>query len=114
MIRNSGLLEFPAWGNKTSWQGRRGKKKGVVMVRCRLDHALENEEWHTLFPCSFTEYLGLVASDHRPVVAYLEDKVPRRKGQFRFDKRWIGQAGLLESITMGWIDYNKRRVEGRT
>ena len=41
----------------------------------------------------------MVASDHRPVVAYLEDKVTRRKGQFRFDKRWNGQAGLMESIT---------------
>ena len=114
MIRNSGLLEFPARGNKLSWQGRRGKGKGAVMVRCRLDRALANEEWHTLFPCSFTEYLGMVASDHRPVVAYLDDKVPRRKGQFRFDKRWIGQAGLLDSITMGWAESNDGGVEGRT
>ena len=44
MIRNSGLLEFPARGNKLSWQGRRDKGKGAVMVRCRLDRALVNEE----------------------------------------------------------------------
>ena len=106
MIRNCGLLEFPAKGNKLSWQGRRGKGKGAVMVRCRLDPALANEEWHTLFPCSYTEYLGMVASDHRPVVAYLEDKVPKRKGQFRFDKRWVGKEGLIESITLGWSDNN--------
>ena len=102
MIRNSGLIEFPAKGNKMSWQGRRGKGKGAVTVRCRLDRALANEEWHTLFPCSYTEYLGLVGSDHRPVVAYLEDKVIKKKGQFRFDKRWLGQEGLIESITLGW------------
>ena len=113
MIRNNGLLEFLARGNKMSWQGRRGKGKGAVTVRCRLDHALANEEWHTLFPCSFTKYLGMVASDHRPVVAYLEDKVTGRKGQFRFDKRWIGQTGLMESITSGWIDYNEGGNEGR-
>ncbi|XP_048627306.1 uncharacterized protein LOC125595986 [Brassica napus] len=112
MIRNTGLLEFPARGNKMSWQGRRGKGKGAVTVRCRLDRALANEEWHTLFPCSFTEYLGMVASDHRPVVAYLNDKVTRRKGQFRFDKRWIAQEGLLESITMGWSDYSATRETG--
>ncbi|KAJ4917807.1 Endonuclease/exonuclease/phosphatase protein [Raphanus sativus] len=102
MIRNSGLLEFPARGNKMSWQGRRGKGKGAFTVRCRLDRALANEEWHTLFPVSYTEYLGMVGSDHRPVVAFIEDKVRRRKGQFRFDKRWIGQEGLLESIASGW------------
>ena len=34
MIRNSGLLEFTARGNKLSWQGMRGKGKGAVMIRC--------------------------------------------------------------------------------
>lgn len=110
MIRNIGLLEFPGRGNKISWQGRREKEKGAVMIRCHLDRALANEEWHTLFPCSYTEYLGMIASDHRPVVAYLVDKVSRKKGQFRFDKRWIGQDGLMESIKMRWSDYS----EGQT
>ena len=80
MIRNSGLLEFPARGNKMSWQGRRGKGKGAVMIRCRLDRGLANEYWHTLFPCSYTEYLRMVGSDHRPIIAYIEDKVPKRRG----------------------------------
>src|SRR5690606_483940 len=106
MIQNSGLLEFPTKGNIMSWQGRRGKGSGAVMVRCRLDRALANEEWHTLFPCSFTEYLGMIGSDHRPVVAHLDDKVyGRRRSQFRFDKRWIGHEGLLESITLGWMEH---------
>ena len=105
MIRNSGLLEFPARGNILSWQGRRGKGKGAVMVRCRLDRALANEEWHTLFPCSYTEYLKMVGSDHRPVVAFLEDNLSRKKrGQFRLDKRWIGQEGLMESIVASWTE----------
>lgn len=65
MIRNTGLLEFPARENKMSWQGRRG----TVMIKFRLDRALANEEWHSLFPCSYTEYLEMVGSDHRPVVA---------------------------------------------
>ena len=30
--------------SKMSWQGRRGKGTGAVMVRCRLDRALANEE----------------------------------------------------------------------
>lgn len=81
-----------------SWQGRRKK----VLVKCRLDRALANEDWHELFPCSHTEYLGPVGSDHRPVVAYLENKVVKRRGHFRFDKRWIGLDSLLESIERGW------------
>ena len=71
MIRDTGLLEFPARGNRMSLQGRRNKG----LVKCRLDRALANEDWHVLFPCSYTEYLGLVSSDHRPVVAYLDNKI---------------------------------------
>ncbi|KAF8105275.1 hypothetical protein N665_0160s0011 [Sinapis alba] len=96
--RNTGLLEFPARGNQMSWQGRRNK----VMVRCTLDRALANEDWHALFPCSYTEYLGMEGSDHRLVVAFLENKNIRRRGQFRFDKRWIGQDEFLDSIEKGW------------
>ena len=40
------------------------------MIRCRLDRALANEVWHTFFPCSYTEYLGMVGSDHRPMVVF--------------------------------------------
>lgn len=54
MIRNTGFLEFPARGNKMSWQGRRNK----VMVKCRLDRALANEDLHTLFPCSYRGFPG--------------------------------------------------------
>ena len=66
---------------------------------------MANEEWHTLFPCSYAEYQRLVGSDHRPVVAFLDNKSSRRKrGQFRFDKRWIVQEGLMESIVSGWTE----------
>ena len=69
-----------------------------------MDRALENEDLHALFPCSYTEYLGMMGPDHRPVMAYLENRVSRRRGQFRFDKRWIRHDGLLESIGRGWGD----------
>ena len=53
----------------------------------------------------------MVASDHRPVIAFIEENVSRRRGQFRFDKRWIGQEGLLESIATGWVGHNEGQTE---
>ena len=39
------------------------------------------------------------------MVAFLEDNFTRKKrGQFRFDKRWIGQEGLMESNVAGWTE----------
>ncbi|KAG7548646.1 Reverse transcriptase domain [Arabidopsis suecica] len=98
MIEDCGLVEFPHLGDWLSWRGWRDKKP----IRCRLDRALANEEWHDLFCNSFIEYLPMVASDHSPVVATIADKIPRGKHSFRFDKRWIGKEGLLEAITNGW------------
>ena len=83
-----------------SWKGRKGTK----MIRCRLGPVLANEDWHTLFPCSFTEYLGMVGFDQPPIVAFIEDKVHRKRRQFRFDKRWIGQDGLLDYTGKGWFE----------
>ena len=57
---------------------------------------LANENWHTMFPYSYLEYLSMVGSDCKPIVATVEDKVPRRRVKFWFDKRWIGQDGLMD------------------
>ena len=108
MIDNCGLLEFPSLGNTMSWSGTRNKQT----VRCRLDQALGNVEWHTLFPSSFVEYLGMVGSDHRPIVASLDEKLVRTRRQFRFDKRWVGMDGLMDSISKGWSTERPRHNSG--
>ncbi|CAA7038023.1 unnamed protein product [Microthlaspi erraticum] len=99
MISDCGLVDFPSRGNTLSWRGRRRGK----IVRCRLDRTLATEGWHDLFPVSHVEYLPMIGSDHRPILATLDSKITKRRKQFRFDKRWIGMEGLLESIEMGRI-----------
>ena len=98
MIDNCGLMEFSSLGNTLSWSGRRW----CQVVKCRLDRAPGNNEWHNLFPCSFVEYLCMVALDHGPTVATIEDKIIKYRRFFRFDKNGIGEDGIMESITWGW------------
>lgn len=78
-----------------SWSGRRARQT----VRCSLDRASGNEEWHTLFLSSYVEYLGMVGSDHRPIVTNLVEKQIKRRRQFHFDKRCIGEVDLIDSIS---------------
>ncbi|XP_010501734.1 PREDICTED: uncharacterized protein LOC104779030 [Camelina sativa] len=98
MIRHYGLLEFPSLGDSLSWRGWRDKKP----IRCRLDRALAIEAWHDLFCHSFLEYLEMIASDHKPVLANLEDKIHRCQSGFRFDRRWLDKKGLFGAISAGW------------
>ncbi|XP_010501979.1 PREDICTED: uncharacterized protein LOC104779321 [Camelina sativa] len=98
MIRHCGLLEFPAIGDSLSWRGWRDKKP----IRCRLDRALANEQLHDMFSNSFTEYLTMIASDHKPVSVYLGDKVRRGRNSFRFDRCWLDKEGIFTAISDGW------------
>ncbi|CAA7032484.1 unnamed protein product [Microthlaspi erraticum] len=98
MIDDCGLVDFPSHGNILSWRGRRWGK----IVRCRLDRALATEDWHDTFPKSHVEYLKMIGSDHRPILATIDNKIPKGRRQFRFDKRWIGQNGFSEAVERGW------------
>ncbi|XP_010423683.1 PREDICTED: uncharacterized protein LOC104708756 [Camelina sativa] len=98
MIRDCGFLDFPYIGDCLSWRGWRDKKP----IRCRLDRALGNDDWHDLFPDTVTEYLPMIASDHKPLVVNIGAKRPRGNRSFMFDRRWIGKAGLMDAIASGW------------
>lgn len=84
MISNCGMLEFSYIGNKLSWAGKRPNG----YVRCRLHHAMRNEDWHDKFPHSKVQYLRMWGSDYHPVLADILTKPTRRKKTFKFDKRW--------------------------
>ena len=53
----------------------------------------------------------MVGSDHHPIIAYIEYKIPKIRGQFRFNKGWIGKEGLMESIAIGLSEYNEGCTE---
>ncbi|CAA7045965.1 unnamed protein product [Microthlaspi erraticum] len=98
MIHDCGMLEFPCSGNQLSWVGRRGR----TLVRCRLDRALGNEDWHESFPHSNVQYLRLWGSDHRPVLANILSKPIRRRKSFRFDRRWLDREEISAVVQDGW------------
>lgn len=53
MIQDCGMLEFPFFGNTMSWIAKHDR----THVRCRLNQALGNEDWHEVFPHSNIQYL---------------------------------------------------------
>ncbi|XP_056847372.1 uncharacterized protein LOC130498048 [Raphanus sativus] len=103
MLGNCGMLDFPYKGNSFSWVGRRQTGK----VKCKLDRAVANEEWHAIFNHSVVEFLQLWGSDHRPVLARIQSTVRRTKKNFRFDKRWIGKPGFKEAVLSGWGHFDE-------
>ena len=97
------MLAFPYNGNLFSWVGKRRSGK----VKCKLDRAIANEEWHSLFPASNVEFLQLWRSDHRPVLSRIQSMYRRSRKSFKFDKRWVGKSGFKETILSGWGPFNE-------
>ncbi|KAG7581014.1 Reverse transcriptase zinc-binding domain [Arabidopsis suecica] len=106
MIENCGMIEVPSLGNLFSWVGRRscGTAGHRVrrLIKARLDRAMANEEWHSIFSHTNVEYLKLWGSDHRPLLASIQNSPSRAFKQFFFDKRWLGKPGFKESVYEGW------------
>ena len=66
MLSDCGMLEFPFTGNMLSWVGKRA---GGTTIRCRLDRAVGNADWHEKFPHSTVKYMRSWGSDHRLILA---------------------------------------------
>ncbi|XP_048613065.1 uncharacterized protein LOC125587022 [Brassica napus] len=99
MLADCGMLEFPFTGDMLSWVGKRA---GRVTVRCRLDRAVGNADWHEKFPHSNAKYLTFWGSDHRPILAEILTKPTRRSKKFKFDRRWLDNKELRQVILKGW------------
>ncbi|XP_048608961.1 uncharacterized protein LOC125584486 [Brassica napus] len=99
MLTDCGMLEFPFTGDMLSWVGKRA---GGTTVRCRLDRAVGNPDWHEKFPHSNMKYMRLWGSDHRPILADILIKPMRRSKKFKFDKRWLDNEELRQVILEGW------------
>ncbi|XP_048622814.1 uncharacterized protein LOC125591926 [Brassica napus] len=99
MLNDCGMLEFPFTGDMLSWVGKRA---GGSTVRCRLDRAVGNADWHEKFPHSSIKYMRLWGSDHRPILADILVKPMMRSKKFKFDKRWLDNEELRQVILEGW------------
>lgn len=81
-----------------SWVGKRNQ----TTMRCRLDQALGNANWHEKFAHSSVRYLRLWGSNHRQVLATILSKPLKAKKKFKFDKRWLNSEELRQVIQDGW------------
>jgi hypothetical protein len=89
-------------GPKYTWtNGRQGR----AFTKERLDRAVANGEWCSLFPNMEVSVLARRSSDHNPIfIAYgLEDINRGANGRpFRYDTRWSKLEGVKNTIKKVW------------
>lgn len=73
-----------------------------VQIRERLDRALANLEWRSLYPMAKLHHLSSSASDHSPLSLHLFQRQKRRRNRkiFRFESMWLKDS-RCESVVKG-------------
>ncbi|KAF4375818.1 hypothetical protein F8388_014540 [Cannabis sativa] len=83
------------------------KRQGGAHVQERLDRYFCNQEWHNLYPSVRVLNGDLIHSDHRPVVASLENDIRHqqndRKRCFRFETHWLKDDDCHDIVQRTWL-----------
>ncbi|KAG2290075.1 hypothetical protein Bca52824_049679 [Brassica carinata] len=108
-LSENDLFDIKHYGNFLSWRG----KRNTHMVQCRLDRAISNSDWMEVFPSCRSQYLKYEASDHRPLLTFLDTR--RKKGLkiFRFDRRLKDHIEVKLIIREVWERTTHLDVGGR-
>lgn len=71
-INKCKLLDLGSSGPRMTWTNNR---QGLANTMERLDRALCNEDWQTMFPEETVKVLPRTYSDHSPLVVYTQDSL---------------------------------------
>lgn len=79
-----------------------GGNRGTLSIQSKLDRCFGNKSWFQLFPASNQVFMDKSGSDHRPVMVKLFSTSQVKRGQFRFNGRFLHKNGVREEIKKAW------------
>lgn len=100
-LSQNDLFDLKHSGNFLSWRGKRHSHT----VHCRPDRAMSNSAWIDLFLSCRSQYLQFEASDHRPLLTFLDPTRKKGKRLFRYDRRLRDNPEVKKSITDIWNSF---------
>ncbi|XP_071723825.1 uncharacterized protein [Rutidosis leptorrhynchoides] len=94
------LATLPFSGNPFTWRSTRGSE---IYIQARLDRAVADRKWASLFPRAATQHIADFQSDHSPILVHLSG-IPSSKGKprFRYNNVWSKDQACVEAIQSNW------------
>lgn len=106
------LVDIPLRGHPFMWFKSLGTERAVEV---RLDRAMANGGWLSIF--SEATLSNVVASvfDHSPIVLHTEEVIaPRRRvPKFRFENAWLYEEDIERVVTGGWRRIQEDSVQSK-
>ncbi|XP_077232003.1 uncharacterized protein LOC143865668 [Tasmannia lanceolata] len=98
-IDHCSLLDLKTIGPLLTWSN---KSKNDNLKLRKLDRALVNDEWLSLFPQSFAANKNPGISNHSPIIIHLHPESSRDHPPFRFFFVWLEDLSLYEVVERMW------------
>ncbi|KAL3638072.1 hypothetical protein CASFOL_018085 [Castilleja foliolosa] len=97
-LNNLGLIDLGFNGYPFTWDN---KRNGVANIQQRLDRAVSNMDWLTVFPQASVTHLNPSTSDHCPIlITTCPD--PLLPKPFRFDNMWFVDKSCIDIVHTSW------------
>lgn len=112
-INNCNLIDLGSVGPRLTWTNNR---QGLANTMERLDRAMSNAQWQTLFPEGTVRTLPCTYSDHSSLVVFTQGMhslhPPNRP--FRFEAVWLSHPSFTEVVQHSqhsWLNMNNNLIE---
>jgi hypothetical protein len=101
VIEDCHLSDLGFIGPKFTWSNGRG---GRALTKERLDRALANVEWRSLFPNADVKVLAKISSDHHPVLVKIKEEkwIWQKKGKFKLEEGCCAREDYRKAIHDSW------------
>ncbi|XP_059436777.1 uncharacterized protein LOC132169841 [Corylus avellana] len=98
---NCELVDMGFRGPKYTWNNGR---EGAAFIQERLDRAVANDRWSSLFPQAEILVEGSSCSDHLPLFVVFHEQWRRRRTERRFihEASWVLDGTYAEVINSAW------------
>ena len=95
------LADLGYRGAKYTWYK---KLTGGITVWERLDRAVANPEWISLFPGSVVTHLDPIFSDHKPIFIQVDGIQTRTHRPWRFEQVWLKETTCHTTVEAAWVN----------
>ena len=94
-----GFTDLGFSGQKFTWCKRLA---GGFMVWERLDRAVANQEWISMFPGYSVTHLDTVFSNHKPLSIHMEGFQIQNQRPWRFEQVWLNDEACRSTVEATW------------
>lgn len=99
LFMDTGLNDLRFSGNYLTWCNY---QEGAARLYCKLDRAIFNNLWSSLFDNPEAIFLQPGVSDHSPCLVKLNTDFVQKKHIFRFCDMWISDENLFPLVSSAW------------